>query len=139
MMSECIFCKIVAGVMSAAKVYEDDDVLAFMDIAPIDRGHTLVIPKKHYNPITDTPDEVLGRIMVVVRKIAAAQMKSLKADGINIAQANGAVAGQVVEHIHFHAIPRYENGGHSWNSPLGKYETIEEMAQVANLIRSGLV
>jgi len=138
MNSECVFCKIVDGALPCAKVYEDEDILAFMDIGPIIKGHTLVIPKQHVDPITEVPDELLGRLILMVRKIAGAQLKGLEADGINVTQANGTVAGQVVPHLHFHVIPRFTNDQHSWNWKAGSYETAEEMNSVAAAIRSGL-
>ncbi len=136
--SDCIFCKIVAGDLPCARVYEDDDVLAFMDIGPIIKGHTLVIPKAHVDPLTNVPDELLTRLILVVRKVAGAQMKGLDAAGINVTQANGAVAGQVVPHLHFHVIPRFENDKHHWNWNAKSYDTAEEMQNIAAQIRSGL-
>ncbi|MBN2301747.1 MAG: HIT family protein, partial [Lentisphaerae bacterium] len=100
-MNNCIFCKIVAGDVPCCKVYENDNVLAFLDIAPVTKGHTLVIPKMHCNPIMDTPADVLQQVILVVQKIARAQIKSLGASGINVTQANGEIAGQIVPHIHF--------------------------------------
>lgn len=135
---ECIFCKIVAGELPATKVYEDEDTLAFMDIGPVVKGHTLVIPKKHFDPITETPPEVLGKLIAVVQKIAQAQYDGLGADGINVTQANGKTAGQIVPHIHFHVIPRFEDDKHSWNWIPGKYDSTEEMNDKAESIRKGM-
>jgi len=137
-MSDCIFCKIVAGELPCTKLYEDDDVLSFMDIGPVVKGHALVIPKKHYDPITGTPTEVLHKLITVVQKIAQAQYDGLKADGVNVAQANGDVAGQVVPHIHFHVIPRFYDDAHSWTWKAAKYDTDEEMQAKADKIKSGL-
>lgn len=138
MNENCIFCKIVAGTLPACKVYEDDDVMAFIDIGPIIKGHTLVIPKEHHDPLMETPDNVLQKLIVVVRKIARAQMKALGADGINIIQANGKSAGQEVPHLHFHVIPRFNNDGHKWNWAAGKYEQPEDMQKMAERIASAL-
>ncbi len=138
MNQDCVFCKIVAGAMPSVKIYEDDDVLSFMDIGPIIKGHALVIPKKHYDPLTETPLEVLAKLIAVVQKIARAQIKGLKADGINVIQSNGAAAGQVVPHIHFHVIPRFLTDGHSWNWKAKSYETQEEMKQLAAQIAGAL-
>jgi len=131
----CIFCKIVAGELPAAKVYEDNDTLAFLDIAPIVKGHTLVIPKHHCNPITDAPPDVLARTILVVRKIARAQVKALGADGLNVTQANGTVAGQVVPHIHFHVIPRFMQAGTPQQWRPQEYCSKEEMNDFAMKIR----
>jgi histidine triad (HIT) family protein len=138
MSSNCIFCKIVAGEIPSAKVYEDAEVLAFMDIGPIIKGHTLVIPKQHFDPLTATPEPVLAKLMAVVKKIAAAQMNGLKADGVNVMQTNGAAAGQVVPHIHFHVIPRYTTDGHRWNWAAKKYDDPAEMQKLAAAIKAAL-
>lgn len=137
-MSECIFCKIIAKEIPATVVYEDEDVLAFMDIGPIIEGHTLVIPKKHYDPVTETSDEIVARLHVVAKKIAAAQMNGLGADGVNIMQNNGAASGQVVPHIHVHVIPRYNEDGHHWNWNPKKYDNFDEMVALAEKMRENL-
>lgn len=138
MNTDCIFCKIIQGDLPCTRVYEDDAVLAFLDIGPIIKGHTLVIPKDHFDPITETPPEVLHRVINAVKKIAAAQLEGLKADGVNVTQANGSVAGQVVPHLHFHVIPRFGDDGHSWNWNARQYDGADEMADVAGRIQNGL-
>jgi len=137
-MKDCIFCKITNGELPCCRVYEDADALAFMDIGPIIKGHLLVIPKKHYVNIEDVPDALLQKLIVVVRKIAVAQKRALKADGINIMQSNGRAAGQVVDHIHFHVIPRFNTDGHHWNWKARKYEDNSEMAALAEAIKNAL-
>jgi histidine triad (HIT) family protein len=137
-MTDCIFCKIVAGDIPSTKVYEDDHVLAFMDIGPLVRGHTLVIPKAHHNPLADTPDDVLSRVIAVVRLVARAQQDGLGADGVNVHQANGAVAGQVVPHLHFHVVPRFANDGHHWNWTPHPYADLAEAAALADRIKAAL-
>jgi histidine triad (HIT) family protein len=138
MSTQCVFCRIVRGELPSVRLYEDDAVLAFMDIGPIVKGHALVIPKRHYDPITETPDDVLGRLVAVVRRIASAQMSGLGADGVNVHQTNGAVAGQVVPHVHFHVIPRFRGDGHSWNWRAKRYDDPSEMEALAGRIRGGL-
>jgi histidine triad (HIT) family protein len=133
-----IFEKIVNREIPAAIVYEDDDTLAFMDIGPIIKGHTLVIPKTCYDPVTETPDEVVAKLFKVAKRIAAAQMNGLGADGVNIIQNNGAAAGQEVPHIHIHVIPRFEGDGHHWNWNAKRYDDPGEMEQMASKIRKGL-
>jgi histidine triad (HIT) family protein len=133
-----IFEKIVNREIPATIVYEDEETLAFMDIGPIIKGHTLVIPKTCYDPITETPDEVVAHLMVVAKRIAAAQMKALGADGVNIMQNNGKAAGQEVPHIHIHVIPRFTDDGHHWNWDAKSYESAEEMEALAEKIREGL-
>jgi len=138
MSENCIFCKIVAGEIPSTRVYEDDDILAFMDIGPIIKGHTLVIPKAHFDPITDTPADVLQKVIAVVQKVARAQVAGLGADGINVTQANGRVAGQVVPHVHFHVIPRFEGDGHRWNWAAKAYDSPGETASFASRIRDAM-
>jgi histidine triad (HIT) family protein len=138
MSTDCIFCRIVAGELPAAKVYEDEDTVCFMDIGPVVKGHTLVVPKRHYDPITETPEPVLHKLISVVRRVARAQIEGLGADGVNVSQANGRVAGQVVPHIHFHVIPRFEKDGHSFNWKAHKYDNNEELNDYAGKIRNAL-
>ena len=109
-----------------------------MDIGPIIKGHTLVIPKACYDPITETPDEVLCKLIKVAKRIAVAQMNALGADGVNIIQNNGPAAGQEVPHIHIHVIPRFDGDGHHWNWNAKSYDDPAEMEQLAEKIRKGL-
>ena len=137
-MNSCIFCKIVAGEIPSIRVYEDADVLAFMDIGPLVKGHTLVIPKSHHNLISETPDDVLAKVIAVVRKVAQAQKVGLGTDGVNIHQANGAAAGQVVPHLHFHVVPRFHHDGHHWNWTPHPYADLSEASALASRIQSAL-
>ena len=107
----CIFCKIVAGKIPAVKIWEDRDFLAMLDIRPATKhgGHTLLLPKEHFELITDIPDELLKKISVVFKKISSALLNY--GHGLNIVQNNKKVAGQFIPHIHFHLIPRFENDG----------------------------
>jgi len=114
MMKDCIFCRIVAGELSATKVYEDDLVLAFLDIAPINPGHLLVIPKEHHESISTVPEAVVGRMMRIAGRLGTAQRRALDADGFNLHLADGACAGQVVMHAHLHVIPRHAEDAFHW-------------------------
>jgi len=134
-----IFEKIINREIPASIIYEDEDTLAFMDIGPVIKGHTLVIPKTCYDSITETPPEVLSKLMLVCKRIAAAQIKGLGADGVNIIQNNGQSAGQVVPHIHFHVIPRFKDDGHHWNWDAKKYDSPAEMQKIAAKIHEGLM
>ncbi len=107
MKNNCIFCAIAAGEIPSKKVYEDDEVYAFLDINPASEGHTLVIPKAHSEGLLDTEDKVLSSLISKVKKIAEMQKAAYNADGFNILQNNGEASGQTVKHIHFHIIPRY--------------------------------
>jgi len=120
MSEDCIFCKIIAGKIPSAKVYESEKILAFLDIGPVNKGHTLVVPKTHYETVMDTPDRELVELALAVKNISAALHTALKADGISVSQSNHRAAGQLVPHVHFHLIPRYKGDGfHHW--PQGKY------------------
>lgn len=103
-----IFTRIVNGEIPAAKVYEDEHTLAFMDINPASRGHTLVICKEEYPDLLTTPAELVAAVAVTTRRVAQAIVAALQPDGFNIVQNNGAAAGQVVFHYHVHIIPRWE-------------------------------
>jgi histidine triad (HIT) family protein len=109
--ADCIFCKIVAGELPSHQVYEDDAVLAFLDIQPLRRGHTLVIPKAHHRNLTATPVEVLQAVAAALPRIANAVVMAVEADGFNVLQSNAPCAGQEVFHTHFHVIPRNEGDG----------------------------
>ncbi len=119
---DCLFCKIVAGKVPAAKIFEDDDVLAFMDIGPISDGHSLVIPKQHFEKLHECPPEVLIKVASQLGKIAGAVVAAMNSDGYNILCNNGRAAGQLVKHLHFHIIPRNVSDGVFNRWPSYKYE-----------------
>lgn len=132
----CIFCKIIKGEIPSAKVYEDEKVFAFLDIAPIQKGHTLVIPKEHAKDIHSVSEESVQNIGVALKKVADAVKNGTGCGGINIMQSNGLAAGQAVWHLHFHIIPRFDDDGlPMW--PQGKYEK-GEMAEFQQKIASRL-
>ncbi|WP_181685931.1 HIT family protein [Halorhabdus salina] len=108
-MSDCVFCSIVAEESPAYRIYEDDRSLAFLDIEPASRGHTLIIPKSHYETVTDMPESLVGDIFQTVHHVAGALESVYQLDGYNVVQSNGVAAGQEVFHAHIHIIPRYEN------------------------------
>jgi len=112
----CVFCKIVRGEIPSAKLLESDSVLAFLDIAPINKGHSLVIPKEHHADIHVLPEEEFREIAAAVKKVAGAVKKATNAEGINVLQANGKAAGQEVFHFHAHVIPRFsgDESGFKW-------------------------
>ncbi len=110
-MENCIFCKIIKGEIPSVKVFEDKDVLVFLDVAPLTKGHCLVVPKKHAENIFDIDDEDLKKVIVVAKNISRKIKNSLHVDGIRISQSNGEAAGQVISHFHLHIIPRYKDDG----------------------------
>jgi len=108
---ECIFCKIIEGQIPSYKIYENDSLLAFLDIFPLNYGHTVVIPKKHYYNFLDMPEDDMGEFFKDLKKISELIMKKLKIDGFNLVQNNFPAAGQVIPHLHFHIIPRMKGNG----------------------------
>lgn len=105
-----IFCRIIAGEIPCTKVYEDDEVLAILDISQTTKGHTLVMPKKHYPDFLSTPQETMHHVLDVAQRIGQAEMSVLGAKGVNILTNVGECAGQSVPHFHVHVIPRYVGG-----------------------------
>lgn len=105
----CLFCKIINGEIPAYKVYEDNDFLAFLDISQATPGHTLVVPKKHFDSIFSIDEETASKMLIVVSKVANLLKDKLGVSAVNILNNSGALAGQTVNHIHIHIIPRYEN------------------------------
>ena len=108
---DCIFCKITNGEIPSKKVYEDDNVYAFLDIMPVNKGHTLVIAKNHTESIEEASDEDLKNLILAVKKIAPAVVKAVNAIAYNVGVNNGKGAGQIVPHLHFHIMPRFEGDG----------------------------
>ena len=104
----CIFCKIVKKQAPASIIYEDETVIVFLDIRPLNEGHTLVIPKKHYVDIFDIPENQLSQVHKVAQQVSVAVKKATKADGISIIQQNGKAAAQDIFHLHVHVVPRFE-------------------------------
>ncbi|MBW2990958.1 HIT family protein [Candidatus Woesearchaeota archaeon] len=107
----CIFCKIVKGEIPSNKIYEDNEFLAFLDIAPVNPGHALVIPKLHCKNLLDFPKAEETDLLEFIKKVAKAVVKATKAEGFNLGMNNGRVAGQLVDHAHFHIIPRFSGDG----------------------------
>lgn len=139
-MSNCIFCKIVNGELPSAKVFENDDILAFLDISQITKGHTLVIPKVHKEDIFEMDEETAGKLFSVVPEIAQAIKDEFNAKGMNLLNNNGSFAGQEVFHYHMHLIPRYdEHDGFSkrFVSHQSEY-SIEDLQTMAAAISSKL-
>ena len=132
-MTDCLFCKIANGKIPSDIVYEDDNIVAFLDIAPINKGHTLVIPKGHYENFLETDEETLTNLIIAVKKISQAVLKGVSAEGFNLGLNNKRVAGQIIDHVHFHIIPRFtEDGLKLWS---GKIYTENEAKQIAKKIK----
>ena len=103
-----VFCRIIDGEIPCHKIYEDEDVLAFLDISQVTKGHALVVPKKHYDNFLSVPHEEMHKVMDVAQRIGQIAIKFLGAKGVNILTNCYEAAGQTVNHFHVHVIPRYE-------------------------------
>ena len=131
-MDNCIFCRIIKGEIPAAKVYEDDLVFAFLDIAPINFGHVLVIPKEHHESSSTIPEATAGRMFRIGSRIGVALKRKFDYDAFNLHLADGSAAGQVVMHAHLHVVPRGVEDGFHWNWRQLKYPDgkLAETAQI---------
>ena len=111
-MITCIFCQIIEGLVASSKVYEDDVCLAFMDIQPVNPGHILVVPKMHFEDLSDLPAKTGAQLFQVAQRIALSMPKTdVKCEGIDLFLAHGEAAGQEVFHVHLHVIPRFTGDG----------------------------
>ncbi|SFD36889.1 histidine triad (HIT) family protein [Lentibacillus persicus] len=137
---DCIFCKILDGELPSAKVYEDDDVYAFLDISQVTKGHTLVIPKTHTKNIYETPPEVAGKLFERVPYIANAIKKAYQPIGMNLLNNNEKPADQSVFHLHIHLLPRYgEDDGFSFNWQVHSDDySQDDLQQIAQEINEAL-
>lgn len=133
MKENCIFCKIIAGSIPSATVYEDDSFKAILDIAPAAKGHVLILPKKHADNLYELDEEGTTKVLSVAKKIAIALKEEFGCDGINLLQNNGEAAGQTVMHFHIHLIPRYNKDGIDMQWEKISYEE-GEAAKVASSI-----
>jgi histidine triad (HIT) family protein len=135
-MTDCLFCKIARGEIPSQKVYEDDTVFAFLDINPVSPGHTLVIPKEHAQMLLDASDESLERVIKAAKYIAAGILQATGATGFNLVANNHPSAGQLIEHLHFHIIPRTKDDGIELIH--GKSAQKEELEKVAQKIKDAI-
>jgi histidine triad (HIT) family protein len=110
MQNDCIFCRIVSGDAPSHRVFEDDEVLVFMDIQPVAEGHTLIIPRRHYENLFEASEDAMAAVARVSVRIARAIRAAFEPDGVFVAQTNGVAAGQTVFHYHLHLIPRWHGG-----------------------------
>ncbi len=128
---QCIFCRIVAGQVPSIRVFENDHILAFLDIHPISEGHTLLIPKTHVISLGECQESVLTAMMRVVGPLSRSVVQASCAAGFNLLCNNGRAAGQLVDHVHFHLIPRHAGDGVLAHWPHTEYPSgkAEEMAE----------
>ena len=133
-MEDCIFCKIINGKIPAAKVYEDSSIISFLDIMPANKGHCLIVPKKHHETFLDISDEDLKSLVVAAKKVTKALSLSIGNGSYNIVMNNGKEAGQIVAHAHLHIIPRFKGDRLRLKWSHKKYEE-NEMKEVQEKIK----
>jgi len=136
----CVFCKIIAGQLPSNVIYADDQVVAFLDIRPVNPGHTLVVPRFHAASLAELKPELGGRLFQVAMHVAAALRRSgLQCEGVNVYLADGKVAFQEVPHIHIHVIPRFQGDALRINfvAGYGRSPSTEELSTIATKIRQG--
>ncbi len=131
---KCIFCKIIEKSIPSKVLFENDKNLAFLDIFPVSKGHTIVIPKNHYKNLEEIPNNELSELFVIVKKVSILIHKKLKVDGYNILQNNFRAAGQVVNHFHVHIIPRSNEDGKFKLLIPKKQAKEEELNQILRII-----
>ena len=133
MKDDCIFCKLANGIIPTNSIYEDEEFNVILDLAPATKGHALILPKEHAANIYELPEETAGKVFKLAKKLATKMTDKLGADGFNIVQNNGEIAGQTVFHFHLHLIPRYADDNQKilWNptSP-----SAEDLAQIRELL-----
>lgn len=127
----CIFCKIANGDISSKTLYEDEQFRVILDLGPATKGHALILPKNHYANIYELPEDVAGDVMKLAKKMATTMTDKLGADGFNLVQNNGEIAGQTVFHYHLHLIPRYKEDGQKigWNPQSPTQEDLEAIKE----------
>ncbi len=136
--SDCIFCKIIEKSIPNAIIFENNRFLAFMDKYPINHGHTLVVPKDHFNNILEMPIDLVAELYSIVPPIAKALITALDGDGFNVNQNNGRSANQIVPHVHVHIVPRYSIEKIKGQWPTRKIAKMEELVDLAEKIRSNI-
>jgi len=133
----CIFCQIVAGERPAHVVLESEQAMAFLDMRPVFPGHSLLVPREHYETLVDLPQSLVGELFLDGQRLAAAVQEGMDADGSFVAMNN--VVSQSVPHVHLHVVPRRRKDGlRGFFWPRQKYETDDQMADVAAAIRNAL-
>ncbi|OGL92833.1 hypothetical protein A2239_02695 [Candidatus Uhrbacteria bacterium RIFOXYA2_FULL_40_9] len=129
-MDDCIFCKVIKGEMPSYKVYEDDYVFAFLDIHPINPGHTILVPKTHTTDMREMDGEIAQHLMSVAQKIAPIIAKQVGTEAFNFTSNIGRAAGQVIFHTHFHIIPRFSTDGYEhWHRDGDVHEDLTELVE----------
>jgi histidine triad (HIT) family protein len=135
MSKSCIFCSIITGQEPGTIVYRDPDFLVIMDKYPINPGHTLVMPLKHYEDLLHMPSSEVGKLHALVPTIAKAVVSAVEADGFNVGQNNGIAANQIVPHVHVHIVPRFNDDSPDGRWPSRRLSSHKELAKIAHKIK----
>ena len=133
-MDNCIFCKIIKKEVPAEIIYENESFIAFVDLRPTNYGHSLLVPKEHYENIYVLPENVLKNLGFEIQKLSKAVKKSMGADGINVHMNNEKASGQIIFHAHIHIIPRYENDG-LIHFTQKEYTNLDQIKEIGKKIR----
>jgi len=134
--TDCVFCRIVAGDLPATFVFQDHDVVGFLDLFPVVPGHTLIVPRRHATDLLDCPGDLAGRLFAASARVAAAVLAATGADGFNVWSANGPAAGQTVFHLHLHVLPRFAADQFGLRFPIERREASRgELEAMASRIR----
>lgn len=133
--ASCIFCSIVGGRIPGVSIFQDNDFLVIMDKYPINTGHTLVIPIKHYDNLLTMPAAEVGRLYALIPAVAKAVVSAVKADGFNVGQNNGIAANQIVPHVHVHIVPRFIDDSPDGKWPARRVAVTAELTKIAERIR----
>jgi histidine triad (HIT) family protein len=136
-MRDCTFCEIVAGRLSSFRVLEDEHAIAFLDVRPFSRGHTLVVPREHANDIWAISEAAHGHVALMVHRVSALVKAALRPDGVNIRHSTGKAAGQEVFHFHTHVIPRWHGDdlSLSWSSASASRDQLEQVLELITSAR----
>lgn len=138
MSKSCIFCSVIAGQEPGVLIYRDPNFLVIMDKYPINPGHTLVMPTKHYKNLLQMPPAEVGRLYALVPAVAKAVVSAVQADGFNVGQNNGIAANQIVPHVHVHVVPRFHDDSPDGKWPGRRVTPQEELAKIAHRIKQAI-
>ena len=133
--SDCIFCKLANGVFPTNFIYEDEDFKVILDANPATKGHSLILPKKHFKNLLDADEEILKKALPLAKKLSNKLVEVLKCDGVNVLQNNNEAAGQAVFHLHIHLIPRYKDEKEHMLSWKPNKFSDEEMKSIAENLK----
>ena len=136
--SSCVFCEIVQGARPTAVVWQDDDFMCFIDKYPMNPGHSLIVPKKHFALLTDMPVSEVGELFEHTAIVSRAIFKALKPDGLNVGQSNGKAASQTIFHVHVHIVPRFEGDAKKGFWPHRKRFTEKQLTGTAEKISNAI-